>query len=231
MNKSLRFLVAAGLIGGGCWATSVWGQQDAQPGAPAERIKRPVDALANPVPAEEPVVVEDTLRPDQVLDEVRGFKASGGVGSGSGAARLYSRLLRRGGTMPFEATPAFQEAVEKLRSAKAGPEKEAAKKELLELLEQSFTRDLEHREKEVAEIELRVKKLREQIERRKKAKDEIVGLRLKTIVNETEGLGFSDSQDFELAGKHPAKKAPVLRSDSASDDFLPRPTLAPDETR
>ena len=36
MNKSIRFLAAAGLIGGGCWVTSVWGQQKTTPASPAE---------------------------------------------------------------------------------------------------------------------------------------------------------------------------------------------------
>jgi chromosome segregation ATPase len=85
---------------------------------------------------------------------------------------------------------ALQTAVEKLRTAKEGPEKEAATKEVMQQLEKSFTSDLERREQEVSEIESRVKKLRDQIEKRKKAKDEIISLRLKTIINETQGLGF-----------------------------------------
>lgn len=124
----------------------------------------------------------------------------------------------------FDDRQTFQQAVQKLRSVKEGPEKEAAKKELSELLDKSFTRDLEHREQEVAEIEARVKKLKEQIERRKKAKDEIVGLRLKTIVNETEGLGFPGFQD---AAPGPVKFKSPITVDPASDSFEPRPSLAP----
>jgi hypothetical protein len=77
-----------------------------------------------------------------------------------------------------------------LKSAKADGEKTAATKEVSELLEKSFQRDLERREKQIVEVEARVKKLRDQIEKRKKAKDEIISLRLKTIVNEADGLGF-----------------------------------------
>jgi len=49
-----------------------------------------------------------------------------------------------------------------------------------------------------------VKKLRDQIEKRKKARDEIINLRLKTIVNEAEGLGFPGAfdQDSEV-NRHP----------------------------
>ncbi len=31
MNKSLRYLAAAGLIGGGCWMASAWGQESTPP--------------------------------------------------------------------------------------------------------------------------------------------------------------------------------------------------------
>jgi hypothetical protein len=210
MNKSLRYLVAAGLIGGACWVTYAWGQQSTPPGAPAESlapVSGPVGtpSFPNPVWSKRPVPVGE-----EVL------------------ARLGGHLMRRGGSVSFEEMQAFQEAVEKLRSAKEGPEKETAKKELLQRLEQSFARDLEHREKELAEIESRVKKLREQIERRKKAKDEIVGLRLKTIVNESEGLGFSG--DFVPTVKRDAM-GPALRPDPPSDAFEPRPSLVPDDGR
>jgi hypothetical protein len=193
MNKSLRFLAAAGLIGGGCWVTSVWGQEG----------KPPAEAL-------EPISVEP-IPPGAFIR--RDLPGEGAVGYGVAPRRGQVRTRRASASI--EEMQAFHQAVEKLRSAKEGPDKEAAKKELLQLLEQSFTRDLEHREQEVAEVESRVKKLREQIERRKKAKDEIVGLRLKTIVNETEGLGFSGPQNFG--------PAPVsgLALDPASDDFAP----------
>jgi hypothetical protein len=230
MNKSLRYLAAAGLISGGCWVASVWGQESTLPAAPAERIKRTVDAPANSVPAEEPV--EGEPRRDQIIDDMRGSKRVVPDDMRSpkrvilddmrGSKRVGSKfgmgLVRPDrGPASIEEMRAFQEAVEKLRSAKEGKEKDTAKNELLQLLEQSFARDLEHREQEVAEIESRVKKLREQIERRKKAKDEIVGLRLKTIVNETEGLGFSSPQDFEPQ----AIKRPML-ADPAEDRFAPR---------
>jgi hypothetical protein len=227
MHKSLRFLAAAGLIGGGCWLTSAWGQQSRPPADPAS----PANANSADVPRYPgPVALPDDGQPGQNsygVDGVRPQRAfeppnDGGMGLGRGMG--FARGRRKGGEGLKEAL-AFQAAVEKLRSAKEGAEKEAAKKELSQLLEQSFTRDLEHREQDVAEIESRVKKLREQIERRKKAKDEIVGLRLKTIVNETEGLGFPGSQSDEPMDISRKSPTPAARIDL---DFVPGPTPVPD---
>ncbi len=194
MNKSLRFLAAAALIGGGCWMTSVWGQQSKPPAEPLEPIS------VEPIPG---AFIH------------RDLPSEGAVGYGFAPRRGQVRTRRAPASI--EEMQAFHQAVEKLRSAKEGPDKEAAKKELLHLLEQSFTRDLEHREQEVAEVESRVKKLREQIERRKKAKDEIVGLRLKTIVNETEGLGFSGLQNFGPVPVHRLALDPVVSDDVAPE--------------
>ena len=100
---------------------------------------------------------------------------------------------------------ALHTAVEKLRTAKEGPEKEAATKEVMQQLEKSFTHDLERREQEVSDIESRVKKLRDQIDKRRKAKDEIISLRLKTIINETQGLGFPGPIGFEHGDMPPGQ--------------------------
>jgi hypothetical protein len=184
--------LAAALLGGGCWVACVHGQDFKQ-----RFVGRP-DAAA-PVP---------------INDGVDGARPRGYV--------VFDFDERQAFQQAVQERQAFQQAVQKLRSVKEGPEKEAVKKELSALLDKSFTRDLEHREQEVAEIEVRVKKLKDQIERRKKAKDEIVGLRLKTIVNETEGLGFSDPQDLAPApGKYREAPHPTY------DAFVPRPGKAP----
>jgi len=222
MNKSLRYLAAAGLIGGGCWLTSVWGQQtkpvrgqDGNPESSGDLVppgivyptesqfKRPMESPSLPNPPSRPSL--GPVGPDAELGpidlEYYGpaplMRRPWGMGGMNGGRREASEEMQ-----------AFKQAVDKLRMAKEGSDKDAAKKELAELLDRSFTHDLERREQEVAEIESRVKKLREQIERRKKAKDEIVGLRLKTIVNETEGLGFPGPQDFGPAAIYTKKRAP-----------------------
>ncbi|MEZ6040508.1 MAG: hypothetical protein R3C20_08380 [Planctomycetaceae bacterium] len=60
-------------------------------------------------------------------------------------------------------------------------------------LTEQFERDLQQREKELAQVEERVAMLRDQLEKRKNAQDDIITLRLQTIVNEANGLGFPDS--------------------------------------
>jgi hypothetical protein len=220
MHKSLRFLAAACLISGGCWLTSAWGQSPAHSPSPDVAVPPPAGAVAVPddgQPGQNSYGV-DGVRPQGAFERPN----DGGMGSGLGMG--FGRGRRRGGEGLKEAL-AFQAAVERLKSAKEGKEKDTAKNELLQLLEQSFTRDLEHREQEVADIESRVKKLREQIDRRKKAKDEIVGLRLKTIVNETEGLGFPGSQSDEPMDISRKRTTPAARIDL---DFAPRPAAMPD---
>lgn len=82
---------------------------------------------------------------------------------------------------------------EVLHSDRPADEKEKARKALSEILEKQFSRDLERREKEVAQLELRVKKLRTQVEKRREAKEKIIDLRLDTIEQEAEGLGFPET--------------------------------------
>lgn len=86
----------------------------------------------------------------------------------------------------------MQGHIEVLHSDKPAAEKEKAKASLSALLQKQFTRDVERREKEVAELEERVRKLRNQLDKRKEAKDKIISLRLTTIENEAEGLGFPE---------------------------------------
>jgi hypothetical protein len=75
-------------------------------------------------------------------------------------------------------------------------EDEAKKAELTKQLEgavaESFDQDMKNREAELAKLEARLTKLRAQLERRRTAKDEITQLQVKVLINDAEGLGFSD---------------------------------------
>jgi hypothetical protein len=102
--------------------------------------------------------------------------------------------------------------IKQLRDAKIDPAKQAAMKSIRQLLERAFDRDISRREDDVSEIEGRIRMLREQIEKRKKAKDDIVGLELKTILNEAEGLGFPGLND---AGTTPPLTEPNTISNQA----------------
>jgi len=140
----------------------------------------------------------------------------------------------------------------KLKLPKGEPAKEVAVRELAGLLEKSFDRDLERREKQILQVEERIKRLRDQIERRKTAKKEILNLRLQTMVNEAEGLGFPapdgdgqlptptrDSSPFENPNDRnfrptPAASAPWnpsppsgVQSPTPADDFRRPPRAVP----
>ena len=82
---------------------------------------------------------------------------------------------------------------EVLHSDRPAEEKKKAREALSGILEKQFGRDLERREKEVAQLELRVKKLRTQVEKRREAKEKIIDLRLDTIDQEAAGLGFPET--------------------------------------
>lgn len=91
---------------------------------------------------------------------------------------------------------AMHAAKAKLKKA----ENEAARKVATDVIQQclvkQFEQDLVQREKELTAVEERLKTLRQQLEKRKQAKDEIITLRLKTIINNAEGLGFPGDEDL-----------------------------------
>jgi hypothetical protein len=72
---------------------------------------------------------------------------------------------------------------------------DAKKAELTKQLEgevaKQFERDMENRETELTKLDERLSKLRAQLDRRRKAKTDIIQLQVKVLVNEAEGLGFS----------------------------------------
>jgi hypothetical protein len=81
-------------------------------------------------------------------------------------------------------------AVAKLRAAKSDDDKAEAREELKAALEEQFDEYLEHQSKELERLEAKLSKLRDQWEKRKDAKDEVVELRLQTLENEANGLGW-----------------------------------------
>lgn len=91
----------------------------------------------------------------------------------------------------FKTYEDYRRTVEQLRAAKDDASREKVSEKLTAELDTLFQRDIDRREKEVAEAETRVKKLREQLEKRKNAKKQIIDLHVQTLVNEANGLGFS----------------------------------------
>ncbi len=119
------------------------------------------------------------------------------MGGGLGGRNVARGFFRHTSPEEAEEFEALTQAVDKFKAAKSDADKTAAKSEISKALEKVFKRDMERREKQIADVEARVKKLREQLESRTKAKDEILGLHLKTIINEAEGLGFPGHFDHD----------------------------------
>lgn len=83
-----------------------------------------------------------------------------------------------------------QQAIDKLRKAKTDEEKADARKQLSAALGEEFDEYLEHQAKELDRLEAKVKKLRGQWDKRREAKDDLVALRMQTLENEANGLGW-----------------------------------------
>ncbi len=79
---------------------------------------------------------------------------------------------------------------EELREA--GDEKKKAEitKQLESVVGDIFDLDMKGREAELSKLEARLKKLREQLDRRRQARGEIIQLEVKVLVNEAAGLGL-----------------------------------------
>jgi hypothetical protein len=117
------------------------------------------------------------------------------------------REVVRNTFVPFSADPNFRDpravavnaaaeirkAAEALRDAKDEEAKDKAKEHLRELLRNYFGEDMVRREKELEAMENRLKKLKEQLARRRDKMNEILDLQVKVLVNEADGLGFFSS--------------------------------------
>ena len=104
----------------------------------------------------------------------------------------------------FKQLKGFHAARQKLKDAKDEAGRKIAIDVMQKYLATQFEQDLAEREKELSAVEERLKALRQQLDKRKQAKEEIVSLRLKTIVNNVEGLGFpgfDESQDTTALGR------------------------------
>src|SRR5262249_5933423 len=74
---------------------------------------------------------------------------------------------------------AIRKAAEAVRDAKDSQEKASAQKKLVELLNKCYDEDMAQREKELKQIEERLTKLRDLLERRRTKKQDIVDLQVK----------------------------------------------------
>jgi hypothetical protein len=118
-------------------------------------------------------------------------------------------------------------AAEAVRDAKDSKEKDDAQRKLADVLSKSYDEDMANREKELAQVEERLKKLRDLLERRRAKKQEIVELQTKVALNEAEGLGFYDG---ERGPKGPLNITGTIRGPyvgAESDMLFEVPRVAP----
>lgn len=95
-------------------------------------------------------------------------------------------------------------------------EQKKIRAELREALAKQFDVQKQRRELELARIEERIKKLRDQIKKRNDARDTIIDRRLDQLVNEAEGLGWAPGSGSGLQNGHRA-----LFSPGRSDYIIP----------
>ncbi len=86
------------------------------------------------------------------------------------------------------------ELVKKIKEAESEEVKLELKEEVKSLLEAKYDAYLDHHEAPLIELEERLVKLREEFEQRKKAKEDLVKLRLDTVWYDAIGLGWPDNQ-------------------------------------
>lgn len=158
-----------------------------------------------------------------MMSQMMGRGPGGGFGSmmGGPAGPVRSKTVTRTfqevvhETVPpeeLEEYEGFQNAMQALKNAKDDAEKKKASDTVREHLIKQLDRDLVQREQELAEVEERVKQLKQQLAKRKASKDDIVTLRLKTIINNVEGLGFPGDELSQETSTFPggADRAPVV---------------------
>ena len=123
-----------------------------------------------------------------------GMMGSGMMGSGMmGSDMMGSDMM--GATGPMGPSgPQFQqrlaEETQKLLQATTPEEKQQATEALGRLLGEYFDSDMQRRQADLDKVRERVARLEELLSKRQAAKQEIIDLQLKTMVNESEGLGF-----------------------------------------
>jgi murein L,D-transpeptidase YcbB/YkuD len=118
----------------------------------------------------------------------------------------------------------LREAAEKYRDADGEAQKAEQLRRLHDIAAESFEKGMKAREKELADVEARVQKLRTQLERRRAKKEEIIDLQVKVAINEAEGLGFTSQAPTRIL----IDPNPVAYVDFPSADAAPpQPPIAP----
>jgi len=160
-------------------ASGLWGLRSSlgQSAAVADATETP-----SPKPAKERVLNRGEGR----YEGGYGGGGEGGYGMGFGEEGAVKGRFRRGPDPLQE----IREAAAALGAAEDDDARADAERKLNELLNEYFEEDMKRREQELADVEARVKKLRELLERRREKKRDIIELQVEVLRNEADGLGF-----------------------------------------
>ncbi|HXT58816.1 MAG TPA: hypothetical protein VN699_09270, partial [Pirellulales bacterium] len=124
---------------------------------------------------------------------------NGLFGSSGAGNQAVAHLFELSGGQLQQADAQLTQQTEALASqygeASKDEDREKIKAELSELLAKQFSIQQQIREDEVAQIEARVKKLRELIEKRKAAQQSIIKQRFEQLLRDAEGLGSAPSAE------------------------------------
>ncbi len=86
----------------------------------------------------------------------------------------------------------FQEAMNAYKNAESESDKSAAKKTIHDLLSEQYDNSLSRYEEHLNELEKKIESMREQLARRRSAKEAVVELKLDMVISEADGLGWPD---------------------------------------
>lgn len=129
------------------------------------------------------------------------------------------------------ANQAIVELVKKIKEAESEEIKLELKSEVKQLLDEQYDAYLTHHEAPLKKLEERLEKLRAEFESRKKAKDDLVKLRLDTIWYDAMGLGWPDNRQSAFgfpAWRQPSLAVPVANPNRGGPpSILAPPTLPP----
>lgn len=137
-----------------------------------------------------------------------GFPASTPYGEEDGSAFAGAGSLTMDPRQKAERN--LRSVLEKLKNAKTDKDRQTAAKDLKSALDIYFSADLKVREQEIGGIQKRVENLDKLIDRRRKAREEIISLQLELLTDEADGLGFS-------ARAHPAQLDSTMGEGQRSD--------------
>lgn len=121
---------------------------------------------------------------------------------------------------------ALREAFRKYQQAADDEARLAAKKELQSSLESLYDDFIDGQSKQIEELEARLVKLKEQLQKRRDAKSRMVDLKLQMVISQAEGLGFPGGQDswgfgFIYPGSGEVQVAPLPWRDPTSRPLTP----------